>query len=138
MLKLYTQPQYHNDNVNFFIVTTDVQDSYLLVNYDQYSLEVFCLFHASSRAQGCVFELNGTFGYHYLNLTRVKDMARYIHRETGPLGKFTYSVYDWEEDGSVGGVSVLVGIRNVTINPTTDTAGGESTYACQLTVEHAT
>ena len=96
--------------------TTDVQDAHLIVDRGRNSLEVNCSFMANSSALGCVFELNGELTYISI------EEARYCFSAQGPLGNFTFSVYDWEHDGSVGRQPVPVRVHETTLNPTTSPA----------------
>ena len=81
-----------------------------------------CSFSAGSRALGCVLVLNQTGT---IQIERVDGRASYEQQSPEPLGEFTYSVFDWEEDGSVGTVPVLVVVsiipRNLTLSDDEDT-----------------
>ena len=92
--------------------TTDVQEAIILVDYDDGSFEVTCEFAVGSRARGCFLELIGLNETYSKHILRESDYARHSAHLMLPLEGLAFFVYDWEEDGSIGNVSVT--IRNDT------------------------
>ena len=111
-----------------------MQEATIVFDYDDGVFEVTCNFAVGSQANGCYVELNGTLITFSRFLPRVNRTARAQHHFVSPLGELTYSVFDWEKDGSIGTVPVVVHILNgsVTISEsqanvnTTTMLGGES------------
>lgn len=79
-----------------------------MVDYEDGSFEVTCEFAVGSRARGCFLVLSGDFGNYSMRILRDNRMARHQHHVMPLLGNLVYSVYDWEEDDSIGTVSVPV------------------------------
>lgn len=57
---------------------------------------------------GCYLELNGAFGNYSMLVPRDDERSSHQDRIMPPLGELTYSVYDWEEDGSIGSIAIPV------------------------------
>ena len=103
--------------------TTDVQEATIMLNHEDGSFEVRCVFAVGSRAMGCFLMLSGTFGSYSKHIPR--EMEYHRHSLMQPLKSLNYSVYDWEEDGSVGNVSVVV-----------QCISGESVHCCIICEYH--
>lgn len=72
----------------------------------QGEFELTCTFLVGSIARGCFLFLSGTFGNYSMPVERNGTTAVHRNRVDGPLGAFSYSVFDWEEDGTVANISV--------------------------------
>ena len=88
-----------------YLDTTDVQGAVILVDFDSNSFEVICRFAEGSRARGCFLELSGRNWTLSEHIPRDGAYARRKFYLTQPLESFAY---DWEEDGSIGKVPMLV------------------------------
>lgn len=82
----------------------------------QQLFEIICTFLDGSKARGCYLVLNGTFGHLSKRIPRENRSARYLGRTSGPLERLSYSVHDWEKDGSIGSVAVNVKVVNTTLH----------------------
>ena len=107
-----------------FADTTDVQESHLLVDHNQALLTVNCSFSLGSRVLGCVLEVNGTSEdgtsmYYITEIDRVNASVSGGHQMSSFVGEFTYSVFDWEEDGTMGSVPALLHVTIIPREPTT-------------------
>lgn len=105
---------------------TDVQESslQLQVDYDRNFVGINCRLIPGSRAMGCVLVLDGTLDSDEIRIARGDDILKEYDPER--LGKVTFFLYDWEEDGSVGNVSVPVNVTTISIDPTDEvTSEGE-------------
>ena len=92
-----------------FVDTTDVQEATVMVNHENSSIDVMCVFAVGSRAMGCYLELIGEFGNYSVYIPRENDSAIHQDKLMQHPGRSTYSIYDWEEDGSIGNVSAARG-----------------------------
>ncbi len=88
-----------------------------------------CGFVVGSRAMGCFLELTGTFGNYSELIPRHNENARH-HATLGEL--ITYSIYDWEEDGSIGNISVPVQFLTSVRTSSVYTSKSESSVAIQF------
>lgn len=95
--------------------TTDVQEALLRIDYTQQAFELVCSFFNGSRARGCYLVLNGTFGSYSKQVARENRSARHNHFVEGYLGELSYSVFDWEEDGTVGDIAIPVHVHEVVL-----------------------
>ena len=105
--------------------TTDVQRAILKVDHIQQAFEVTCEFLAHSSARGCLVTVNGTFGTYSRSVSREGGSARHQYHVGRPLGSLTYSVQDWEEDGSIGSALLPIELKNASLElpPMVVTAG---------------
>lgn len=99
----------------------------------QQAFEVLCTFLIGSKARGCFLALNGKFGNYLANISRDGGSAKHTHTVGGSMWGLTYSVFDWEEDGSVGSVAVPVQLINdsltvVNISDPAELTGMENSY----------
>lgn len=110
-------PTLHLIQIIILLDTTDVQESSLQVDYVHNLVEANCIFILGSRARGCVLVLDGTRDNDVIRIARGDRSPKQYDSER--LGDITFSLYDWEEDGSVGNVSVPVNIISITTDEVT-------------------
>ncbi len=113
--------------------TTDVQNSVFLVDNQSQLLEIDCVFLMGTKARGCHVVLNGSFGERVVQVPRDGATLRGVLQVNidKPLGELNYSVFDWEEDGSIGTVPVPVDVMIIS-SSTSSTLG---TYVLYTTVQ---
>ena len=87
----------------------------LKLDHTQQAFEVTCTFLKGSKAQGCFFTLNGTFGSYTEYVMRRNASASHRYQVNGSLEMLNYSVFDWEEDGTVGGVALPVALVSASL-----------------------
>ena len=73
-----------------------------------------CSFLAGSRALGCYFVLNGTFGHRSMYVARESGSVGRLNFSE-PLEELSYAVYDWKEDNSIGNVAVPIELFNTSL-----------------------
>lgn len=101
--------------------TTDVQRAIVRLDHSHRVFEVSCIFLVGSKAKGCFFALNGTSENVSAHILRNDS---FLHHVAHPLElEDSFSVFDWEEDGSIGDVAVPVQLINASLEvPTVELA----------------
>ena len=77
-------------------------------------VEVNCSFLTGSRALGCYFVLNGTFGHRSMYVARESGSVGRLYFSE-PLEELSYAVYDWKEDNSIGNVAIPIELFNTSL-----------------------
>ena len=98
-----------------------MQSAILLVDYLKKLVDVICRFSVGSRALGCYLMLNGKSGNTSFYVTRISGSVRQI--KSVSLERASYAVYDWEEDGSIGSVSVPVKVEAISASSSANKKG---------------
>ena len=90
------------------VYTTDVQSS--TITGSDHQLNVTCFFAESTLAEGCAVCLEKSGEEVYQMIPRVNGTAKGVIRTEFSVDCYNFSVVDWEKDGSIGSLGVLINI----------------------------
>ncbi len=86
--------------------TTDIQDPQVVVHSKSVTVE--CRYVDGSVAQGCFVELSFPHGTLYALASASRNEGEKLISTMPPAHCYNISVYDWEEDGSMGDLPIPV------------------------------
>ena len=105
----HTHANYHSGPFAMRIIdTTDVQSS--TITGSDHQLNVTCFFAESTLAEGCAVCLEKSGEEVYQMIPRVNGTAKGVIRTEFSVDCYNFSVVDWEKDGSIGSLGVLINI----------------------------
>lgn len=79
-----------------------------MVDNNQDAFQLNCTFISGSVATGCILMLTGAFGTYSGAIPRTDTQGVLQHQVSGPVGAFSATVFDWEEDKRMGTVAFPV------------------------------